>query len=295
MNSFYLAARLSKQAFHQYVERRFSQREECEQLLPVIAQIRKEYPTMSAREMYRIIQPVGMGRDKFEQFCFEEGFKVERHRAFHRTTDSFGVTRFPNLVKGRELTAVNQVWVSDITYYRIADRFYYLTFITDLFSRRILGYSVARDMFTESTTIPALQMALNNRNGHKPAIFHSDGGGQYYSKEFRRLTGSEIANSMGVSAYDNPHAERVNGLIKNDYLIHYNPRTFEQLQIQTARAVNNYNLKRHSSLTTAPLLFETLSTNPQILTKEKKDQKKKKSQQLNKFTNLPEKVNLIQA
>lgn len=295
MRSYYLAAGMSKQAFHQYLDRFYIQRNEREQLLPIIEQIRKEYPTMSAREMYRVIQPVGMGRDRFERFCFDEGFKVERYKAYHRTTDSYGVNRFPNLVKDRELTGVNQVWVSDITYYRIADRFYYLTFITDQFSRRIIGYSVAKNMFTECTTIPALEMAFKTRNNIKPEVFHSDGGGQYYSKEFKRLTGTQIANSMGCSAYENPYAERINGLIKNDYLIHYNPRTYDQLQIETARAVFNYNLKRHSSILTSPVELENLLTNSQQLTKEKKKQKKKISQQLNRFVNLPKMVNLIQA
>ena len=295
MAPLYQAAGLTKQAFHQYLDRKLEQRNECEQLLPLIAEIRKEYPALSAREMYRIIQPVRMGRDRFEKYCFEEGFKLERKRAFHRTTNSLGVTRFPNLIKGLELKGVNQVWVSDITYYRIQDRFYYLTFITDQFSRRILGHSVSEDLLTENTTIPALKMAFQTRQGIRPMIFHSDGGGQYYSKEFRALTGPNIANSMGECAYENPHAERVNGLIKNDYIIHYGPQSIEELRVQTKRAVDNYNLKRHSALKASPLVFEQLLTNPQLLTKEKKDQKKKRLHQINSFVKPSKMVNLIQA
>ena len=295
MRRYYMAAGISKQGFHQYLNRKFVIREECEQLIPLITQIRKEYPTLSAREMYRIIQPKTLGRDRFERFCFEEGFKLERKRSFHKTTNSLGVTRFPNRIKGIELKGVNHVWVSDITYYRIKDRFYYLTFITDQYSRKILGYSVSKDLFTENTTIPALHMALKQRNGHKPTIFHSDGGGQYYSKEFQLLTSPQILNSMGECAYENPLAERVNGLIKNDYLIHYGPRSFEDLLTQTARAVYNYNFKRHSALDTSPNVFEALSTYEQQLTKEKKKQKKKKSIQINNFVKSSELVNVIQA
>jgi transposase InsO family protein len=290
----YRAAGLSKQAFHQFVERKLCERDECEQLLPIIKEIRKEYPTMSAREMHRIIQPVKLGRDKFEKFCFEEGFKLERRRAFHRTTNSLGVTRFPNLIQGLELEGINHVWVSDITYYRIDERFFYLTFIMDLYSRKILGHSVSKDLLTENTTIPAMKMAVDNRNGIRPKIFHSDGGGQYYSKQFRALTGTQIANSMGECAYENPHAERLNGLIKNDYLVHYNPRNMVELIVQTNRAVHNYNRKNHSSIKTNPMQFELL-TNSQLLTKEKKKQKKKTLQQINTFVNLKETVNLIQA
>lgn len=295
MKCYYEVAGLTKQAFHQCLNRKFLIREECEQLIPLILQIRKEYPALSAREMYRIIKPQKLGRDRFERFCFDEGFKLERNRAFHKTTNSLGVTRFPNRIKGIELKGVNHVWVSDITYYRIKDRFYYLTFITDQYSRKILGYSVSKDLFTENTTIPALQMALKHRKNQGPIIFHSDGGGQYYSKEFRAITGPQMQNSMGECAYDNPLAERVNGLIKNDYLVYYDPRSFEELKAQCARAVYNYNFKRHSALDTSPNLFEGLSTYEQQLTKEKKKQKKKKSLQIDRFVNSSELVNVIQA
>jgi putative transposase len=295
MSLLYFAADVSKQAFHQYLNRQLTQRGECEQLLPLIAAIRVEYPTMSAREMYRIIQPVNLGRDRFERFCFQEGFKIEKHRSFYKTTNSLGVTRFPNLIEGLELTAVNQVWVSDITYYRIEEKFYFLTFIMDLFSRRIIGYAVSKDLLTENTSLPALKMAINLRNGTNPEIFHSDGGGQYYSKEFRALLHNKTASSMGECAYDNPHAERLNGLIKNDYLIHYHPTTFEDLVNQTGRAVKNYNLKRHSTIATNPITYDELLTNSQLSTKEKKYQKKKNLQQIDRFVHPLKKVNLIQA
>lgn len=295
MTPLYCAAGITKQAFHQYVDRQLVRRGECEQLLPIIAEIRKEYPTMSAREMYRIIQPVNLGRDRFERFCFLEGFKIEKQRSFYKTTNSLGVTRFPNLVQDLELTGVNHVWVSDITYYRILDKFYFLTFIMDQASRRILGYAVSKDLLTENTTIPALKMALAVRNGVLPKIFHSDGGGQYYCKEFRALLTEETASSMGECAYENPHAERINGLIKNDYLIHYSPKTFEELTAQTARAVTNYNFKRHSTIRCSPRIFDELLTNSPFSTKEKKNQKKKNLQQIDRFVTPLKKVNLIQA
>jgi len=249
---------------------------------------------MSAREMYRIIQPVRLGRDRFESFCFSRGLKVQRKVSLYRTTNSLGVTRFANLIKDREVTGVNQVWVSDITYYRIRERFYFLTFITDLGSRRILGHAVSATMLTEETTIPALVMAFETRKGVRPTILHSDGGGQYYCKAFLSLTRPDIRNSMGKEAYDNPNAERINGQIKNDYLIHYNPQTLQELVVQTDRAVMNYNLKRHSAIKQSPLEFE-LSTNEQLSTKEKKNQKKKILHYLNRFVLPSKKVNAIQA
>ncbi|MBK8811967.1 MAG: DDE-type integrase/transposase/recombinase [Acidobacteria bacterium] len=93
---------------------------------------------------------------------FRTEFKIERKRAYHRTTDSRGVTRFDNLIAGFELTGVNQVWVSDIAYYRIGERFYYLTFIMDLFSRRIVGWRSRDNLMTEHTTLPAIRMAIRS-------------------------------------------------------------------------------------------------------------------------------------
>lgn len=233
--------------------------EETEQLLVMVHQIRQDHPRMSSRQMYRLLRPAHLGRDRFEAFCFENGFKVSIKRAFHRTTNSLGVTRFDNLLPDRELTGINQVWVSDITYYRIGERFTYLTFIMDLYSRVIVGYSVAQDLSTTSTTIAALKVALRGRKIPPGLIFHSDGGGQYYCKEWLTLTKSlKILNSMCDTPYENPHAERINGIIKNDYLSGYGPSNFTDLKNMTTKAVNKYNAEKpHSALNhLSPFMFE---------------------------------------
>lgn len=230
MNAIYSVFGISKQSFHQRVDRQLMAFQEGEHLLILIRQIREDHPRMSSRQMYRLIKPVHIGRDRFEAFCFENGFKVSIKRSFHRTTNSFGVKRFPNLLTGFELTGINHVWVSDITYYRIGDRFYYLTFILDLFSRVIVGHSVSVNLLTSSSSLPALQLALTHRKVKPGLIFHSDGGGQYYSKDWLDLTSHhKIKNSMCKEVYENSHAERINGIIKNDYLVGYGPQDFEQL------------------------------------------------------------------
>lgn len=207
---------------------------------------------MSAREMYRKVQPETMGRDQFEALCFSLGLKVARPRNFRKTTDSFGVERFPNLIEGREVTGVNQVLVSDITYYEINGRFNYLTFIMDLYTREIVGFSKSSNLRTTSTTIPAINMAKKRIGPEnlKGAIFHSDGGGQYYAKAFIQITSSlGMKNSMAKEVYENSHSERLNGIIKNDYLIPYNPQNDAALGRELARAVLMYNTDRpHSSL-----------------------------------------------
>ena len=252
---------MSKQSFHQKLNRHLNVLEEQGQLLVLVKQIRQDHPRMSSRQMYRLIGPKHMGRDRFESFCFENGFKVPIKRAYHRTTDSLGVTRFDNLLTAYPLTGINQVWVSDITYYRIGERFYYLTFILDLYSRVIVGFSVSSNLLTSSTTVAALQMALKKRPIQAGLVFHSDGGGQYYSKEWLKLTMEyKIKNSMCETVYENPHAERINGVIKNDYLIGYGPENFQQLIAMTTRAVNKYNCEKpHGALgNISPINYEKI-------------------------------------
>lgn len=263
MNAIYRVLQISKQSFHKRMDRYIAKQQEKEQLKVVIRKIREDHPMMGSRDLYRFIRPEKMGRDQFEQFYFEEGFRVKRPKKYQRTTNSLGVTRFDNLIEGLEVTRVNQVWVSDITYYDLGERFYFLTFIMDLFTRRIVGFSSSRKLRTEDTTIPALKMAIMQRNGVnlKGLILHSDGGGQYYCKEFREITeDEEMLNSMCKSVYENPHAERLNGIIKNNYVIHYKPQTYKELGEATKKAVNMYNSQKpHSSLNgLSPIKFEQI-------------------------------------
>jgi len=277
MNALYRVTGTSRQAFHQYLDKQMLILDEQQQLLPIISQIRADHPRLSVRRMYGMLHPQSMGRDRFEQFCYLYGFKLAIKRAYHRTTDSLGVTRFENLISAMELTGINQVWASDITYYRIGERFYYITFILDLFSRFIVGYTVSTGLLTEQTTIPALNMALKLRQPCPGLIFHSDGGGQYYCKAFLAITKSnQIKNSMCESVYENAHAERINGTVKNDYLVYYSPQDYTQLITLTDKAVSMYNIYRpHSSLgNNSPYEYE-LSTKSTGIKKEKRSKKEK--------------------
>lgn len=244
---------MSKQAFHQMVKRRHYREEERQQLLPLINEIRIDHPRMSARDMYIKLRPSSMGRDQFERFCFDLGYRVKRLKNYRVTTNSQGVTRFPNKIKDIKVTHVNHVFVSDITYYEIGSKFYYLTLIMDLYNREIVGWSASDNLRTESTTLPALHRLIRERgksNLHG-AIIHSDGGGQYYCKEFKSLTNSlKMINSMTEeSVYENSHAERLNGVIKNNYLYPYNPKDLFSLRKLLDKAVYMYNTaKPHKAL-----------------------------------------------
>ena len=210
---------------------------------------------------------------------------LKRNR--YKTTDSSGVKRFDNhLMNLDELTGVNQLWVSDITYFSLKSKVFFLTFIMDVYNRKIVGYSASDNLTTNSTTLQAFKMATKNTSLKKESrlVFHSDGGGQYYCKEFLSQTGSYgVINSMGKTAYENPHAERINGTIKNNYLIPYQPENFTELKKLLKKAVYFYNnQKPHKALgRLTPKEFtdqvqKGILTKTWVINKQKKVSKKEK-------------------
>ncbi|HEX7494083.1 MAG TPA: IS3 family transposase [Bacteroidales bacterium] len=244
---------ISKQSFHQMLKRRKYKFEEQEQLIPLINEIRYNHPRMSARDIYLKLQPYSMGRDQFERFCMDSGYRIKRLKNFRVTTNSLGVTRFPNMIKDLKVTRVNQVFVSDITYFDMGLDTYYLTLIMDLYNREIVGWSASDNLRTEDTTLSALHRVITERGrvNLKGAIIHSDGGGQYYCNEFKALTKSlEMVNSMTEEkVYENSHAERLNGIIKNNYLYPYGPTNMKSLKKLLDKAVLMYNTEKpHKAL-----------------------------------------------
>jgi transposase InsO family protein len=154
---------------------------------------------------------------------------------------------FRTLVEGRVVSGPNQVWQSDITYIKVGNRFYYLTFIVDAYTRRIIGWA-SSDSLRADANIEALQMALGrfSEADLQGCIHHSDRGTQYTDSRYLKLLREyRLAISMGRKATDNAFAERINGVIKNEYLIPWSPGSFHQLKKQTKKAVSDYNTKRH--------------------------------------------------
>lgn len=250
LNKLYGAVGISKQGVHGMLGNIQRKMEMEAVLVNLILQIRRDHPTMALRSMYYKIKPEGMGRDRFEAMCIAYGFKTSYPKNYKRTTYSDGIKRFPNLLEGLKIVGVNQVWVSDITYYEMNNRFYYITFIMDAWSRYIKGYRASESLRTAATTIPALRMAIKKHRPSEGLIFHSDGGGQYYSDEFLKLTKAcSIRNSMAKEAYENPQAERVNGTIKNSYLKYWDISNYRALIKSVDRAVRLYNNEKpHKSL-----------------------------------------------
>ena len=235
-------------------------------LIEVVKTIRRDHPCMGARKIYHKLmndtalqgQITSIGRDKFEMILLNNGLRIRQVKAYLKTTIR-GPFVFKNLIVGTIPTAIDQVWVSDLTYFIVVEngcvKHFYITLIMDLMSRYCLGFAVSDDMSTESTTLPALEMALKNRAITKEQkcttlIFHSDGGGQYSDKNFLALLKKhQIRSSMGKNAYDNPNAERLNGILKNEYLIPWGVNSLDKLLLNVKKVVKLYNNERpHESL-----------------------------------------------
>ena len=253
LNNLYKVADITKQGFAKKRKSSKSYKEEERYVIDIVSQVRVDHPTMSCRSIYYKMNPVFIGRDRFENICRQAGLKVVKQKNKKRTTDSSGVKRFPNLLKQvKDLNDIDQVWSSDITYFEVNGVFYYLTFILDNYSRRIVGHHISSRLLTAHTTLPAMNKAIKTRGKKlkQGIIIHSDGGGQYYADEFLDLTSKhKFRNSMCQYAWENGKAERINGTIKNNYLKHWNVKTLQQLVKQVDRAVNLYNTdKPHISL-----------------------------------------------
>jgi hypothetical protein len=209
-------------------------------------QIRKEHPVMGSRKMYW---------KSLHQLPIVQ-FPVN----FKRTTYSIGKFYHPNLIEGLQINRINQVWQSDITYFEVNDRFYYLVFIIDVYSRRIIGWNADYSLWANAN-ISALGQAIASRSESLDGlIHHSDRGSQYIDKGYSELLKShKIRLSMCKYAWENAYCERVNGIIKNEYMKKWHIQGFNQLKQALTKAVYAYNHGRpHNNLPQrlTPVKFE---------------------------------------
>ena len=215
-------------------------------LLSEAEELRKEHPGCGVEKMYYTLNPGFIGRDRFIELFIGLGFRLKKRINYRRTTYAVA-SRYTNLIKGMEVSAPGMIWQSDITYYDVNNRFYYVVFIVDVYTKMIVGYNVGDNMRATSN-VKALQKALEKYKA--PMIHHSDRGGQYIYKEYIRiLTDHGCKISMCKSSQDNAYAERINRTIKEEYLDHWKPADRAQLKRYTEKAVMHYNNRRiHNNL-----------------------------------------------
>lgn len=261
MNVVYAISGISRQGYHQAVARTERETVFWQRLKEIILEIRKDYPRISARKIHHKLILEGLvGINRFEHFMSDQGLVVKKQRSLIKTTHS-GKYDHPNLVNGLQLNGIDELWVSDITYFITPEAVFYIVLILDVYSRRILGYSASNNMLAVNN-LKVLEKVFEVREKYafENLIHHSDKGSQYGCIDYKStLIQAGIRISMAKTCLENPYAERINGIIKNDYLIGYDIKTLSKLEKALARSVRLYNACPHGELgMNSPLEFEAL-------------------------------------
>jgi putative transposase len=257
MGDVYQAMGVSRQAAYAYRGRAQEQAKQEAAICAWVRAVRAKHPRMGTRKLWQEIggwlkeQGFSYGRDRLFDLLRRHQLLVEPARRTRRTTYA-GLWRCPNLLEELEVTRPNQVWVSDITYIETEQGFVYLALITDVYSRRIMGYDLGQTLAVEGA-LRALQMACRMAQGNLAGlIHHSDHGVQYTCHAYRHfLEQRQMRSSMGEvgNCYDNALAERVNGIVKLEYYLGTCFASFSQALQAVKQAVWLYNHERpHLSL-----------------------------------------------
>ena len=214
-------------------------------------------PRLGTRKLYYLLRSdidalgIKIGRDALFDYLRSEHLLIKPKKNYTKTTDSkHWLRKYPNLMLGVKAQRPEQYFVSDITYIKSREKTHYLSLVTDAYSRKIMGFKLSDDMSTENV-VQALHMAVLKRKTQQSLIHHSDRGLQYCSSLYQNaLKENGILPSMtdGYDCYQNAMAERINGILKQEFLINKcnNGKELKQL---VKESINTYNNKRpHLSL-----------------------------------------------
>lgn len=221
-------------------------------------QLRYKLPRLGGRKVHYMLKEdfkkrqLKIGRDKLFTILREEGMLIAPKRSYTKTTNSkHWMRKYPNTFKEIFIHRPEQAWVADITYLRTIDGFNYLHLITDAYSKQVMGYRVSKSM-NAADTAQALQMAIRRRKYPlMPLVHHSDRGLQYCSETYTKLLReNNISISMTEHAdpYENAVAERINGILKDEFGLAETFEDREQLKKQVRESIDLYNnLRPHLS------------------------------------------------
>ena len=251
-------AGMSRQNY--YAARRLRRRREVDEgmIVELVKRERRMQPRLGGRKLLHLVRPemqeagVRIGRDRFFEVLAEADLLVMPKPSTPRTTNSrHSLPVFSNLLADKTLHAPNEAWVSDLTYIRTDEGFMYAALITDAYSRKIVGAHIGDSLEAEGCLL-ALDQALRELPAGKAPIHHSDRGCQYCCHEYvERLQSRGLSISMTqiMHCYENSQAERVNGILKQEYELDRCFRTKAQARAAFVQAVYLYNHRRpHLSL-----------------------------------------------
>jgi putative transposase len=246
---------ITRQAYYQYFWQQEATGIEESLVLQQVIAIRKDHRVMGGRKLYEKLYPflldhqIKMGRDALFDLLAVNGLLVKkRHRRYVTTWSKHWLRKWPNLIRGIELTGINQLWVSDITYWKVAGKHLYISLITDAYSHKVVGYHLAETL-ESIETIKAMQMALKQLPSTltQQLIHHSDRGVQYCCDDYVKLlqdNNIKISMTENGDPLENAIAERMNGILKEEYLYHHQLNNKEQAEKQLEIAVKLYNEQR---------------------------------------------------
>lgn len=248
---------VTRQAHYQKHQRQRRTAEKESKVLNKVQAVRQRHPRMGGRKLKHLLGPemkqegLSLGRDRFFELLRRNDLLVKPIKRKWRTTWP-GYWRCPNLLEGLEVSAVQQVWVADITYLETEQGFCYLSLLTDACSRRIVGYDLSTSLSAEGA-LCCLEIAIDQTASPLAGlIHHSDHGVQYTCHAYRdRLTEKGIRSSMGEvgNCYENALAERMNGILKLEYGLGSLFVDFQHARKAVNEAVWLYNFERpHLSL-----------------------------------------------
>lgn len=214
-------------------------------------------PQVGTRKLYKLIKPelmernIKLGRDGLFTYLRLNSLLVKPKKNYTKTTNSkHWMRKHPNLLKELKTTKAEEVFVSDITYLKSDEGTHYLSLTTDAYSRKIMGYELSDEM-KASDVVKALKMSIKNKRYSHQAIHHSDRGLQYCSDEYQQaLNQHNIMPSMtdGYDCYQNALAERVNGILKQEFLL-YQCKDMNELKQLVEESIYIYNeIRPHLSL-----------------------------------------------
>jgi transposase InsO family protein len=250
---------ISRQAYHQHFWALSDLTIEQQLVLEQVRAIRQIHPVIGVRKLYCLLQPflldhqIKMGRDAlFDLLAVNKLLVRKKKRRISTTQSHHWLKKYPNLIKDWHPSKPNQLWVADITYVPTKHDFLYLSLITDAYSHRIMGHWMADSLEAVHTTKAlegALEVCTENID---QLIHHSDRGVQYCSSDYVNILKTHnirISMTETGDPLENPVAERVNGIIKNEYLQHYDIDNLEQAKGLLSDIIDRYNrLRPHQSL-----------------------------------------------
>lgn len=248
---------MSRQGVYQRLRNYRARQEALAPVKAMVLEVRRSLPRLGTRKLYYLLKPefeqrkIKLGRDGFFDYLREQKLLIQPKRRYTKTTLSkHWMKKHPNHFADMHLSRPDEAYVSDITYVESGEGVHYLSLVTDAYSRKIVGHHLSKNMSSQEV-VKALRKATARPRSSLPLVHHSDRGLQYcaelYQEELRQH-GITPSMTDGYDCYQNALAERVNGILKQEFLL-VKPRSFAELKRMINESVDAYNeLRPHLGL-----------------------------------------------